>query len=241
VKALVIQHADIEGAGLIGEMFDDLGWSMDVREMYRPGVSLPGDLNDHQALVILGGPMGADDEDDYPYLAEVKNLIRLAVDRRIPTLGICLGGQLIARALGAKVRPKAATEIGWFPVRLTDSGRQAPLFHGLPDEFMVFQWHNDTFDLPPGASHLAASVLCRHQAFSYGEHVWALQFHLEITPAMIEEWVAAYADELKKIGGREASRELLERTKQLWPKQQQQSGRFLYNLGNLLQKLLGNV
>ncbi len=235
MQALVIQHVEIEGVGLLGEIFYNLGWKMDMRQMYRPGISLPGNLENHDALVILGGPMGADDDTAYPYLTEVKNLIRLAVKQYIPTVGFCLGGQLIARALGAKVLPNAATEIGWYPLRLTSLGCREVLFEGLPDEFMVFQWHNDTFEIPEGAFHLASSETCRNQAFSYQEKVWALQFHLEVTPEMIKTWIEAYADELTKADGDQAIKKLLQQTEQLWPQQQKYSKQFLSNLGGLIE------
>jgi GMP synthase (glutamine-hydrolysing) len=126
--------------------------------------------------------------DDLPWIPHEIAAIQEAVHRGIPVLGICLGSQLIARALGARVYRNTEKEIGWFPLHWTSAAAADPLFHGFSDPQTVFQWHGETFDLPPGAQHLAYSAACRHQAFRVG-NVYGIQFHLEVTPPIIEDWL----------------------------------------------------
>ena len=142
------------------------------------------------ALIILGGPMNIYEEDEFPWLANEKRFIREAIATGKPVLGICLGAQLIADALGAKVLRNSHKEIGWFPLHLTDVALTLPLFEGLPERFTAFHWHGDTFDLPQDATHLATSAACNHQAFLYGECVLGLQFHLECNHAAIAKMIA---------------------------------------------------
>ena len=140
---------------------------------------------DYAALIFLGGPMSVND--DLPYLRREMEIIREAIGRLQPVLGICLGAQLIAKALGAKVYANAQKEIGWFDLHFTPAAAADPLFSGLKTE-TVFHWHGETFDLPSGADLLASSELCRNQAFRVNSHVYGLQFHLEVTPAMVADW-----------------------------------------------------
>jgi GMP synthase-like glutamine amidotransferase len=137
-------------------------------------------------LIFMGGPMSAND--DFAYLRQELEIIRQAVDRGQPVLGVCLGSQLLAKALGARVYRNAAKEIGWFDVHLTDAGGRDPVLSGLDPTETVFHWHGETFDLPDGAVGLAYSRLTRHQAFRVGPNAYGLQFHLEVTPEMISDW-----------------------------------------------------
>jgi GMP synthase (glutamine-hydrolysing) len=157
---------------------------------------VPPKLDDIDWLIIMGGPMGAYEENLYPWLAAEKRFIGQAIKQGIKVLGICLGAQLIAAAIGAKVYPNAHKEIGWFPINLTKDGKTSKLFRGLPAEIIAYHWHGDTFDLPFGAKHLAESTACKNQAFSYKNHVLALQFHLDVRKDNIEEWVQSGAEEL---------------------------------------------
>lgn len=221
MQALVVQHVTCEGLGKLEQVLVEKGWRLDIRCMDRPGAVLPESLGNYDAFVILGGPMGAYEEDIYPYLSQVQELVREAVKMRLPTVGICLGCQLIARALGATVKPNLAKEIGWHQVHLTPAGRLTPLFNGMPSEIPVFQWHSDTFSLPKGALLLAKGGSCINQAFVYGSHVdggyaWGLQFHPEVSPEIIENWVRLYADELADFGGPEAAERLLQETRERW-------------------------
>ena len=122
--------------------------------------------------------------------------LQRAVAHGIPLLGICLGSQLLAKALGARVYRNPQKEIGWYTVDLTPAGAADPLFAGLASPVPVFQWHGDAFDLPAGARALASSPLCAHQAFRYGDRVYGLLFHLELAPAIIHRWLEAFQDEL---------------------------------------------
>jgi GMP synthase-like glutamine amidotransferase len=139
----------------------------------------PPDMKTIDGLIILGGPMNIYEEETYPWLAIEKRSIREAIDSGKPVLGICLGSQLIADALGAKVLQNAHKEIGWLPIRFTETALRLALFTGFPESLTVFHWHGDTYFLPEGAVHLAASDACKNQAFLYGERVLGLQFHLE--------------------------------------------------------------
>jgi GMP synthase (glutamine-hydrolysing) len=152
-------------------------------------------------LVILGGPIGVNDAGLYPFLRDELVFIerRLAAGR--PTLGICLGAQLIAHALGARIYPAAHKELGWAPLTLTESGRRSCLRFVAPEETPVLHWHGDTFDLPAGAEHLAATDLCPHQAFSWGAATLALQFHLEVVAVEVERWLIGHTLELATTPG----------------------------------------
>jgi GMP synthase (glutamine-hydrolysing) len=138
----------------------------------------------------MGGPMGVYEGEKHAFLPREIDFIEKAVSRGVPTLGVCLGAQLLARALGSPVYPHRFREIGWYPLRLTPEGRKDPAFRRWPPRARVFQWHGDTFDLPQGAALLARSPLCENQAFRHGRTAYGLQFHLEVTPAMIGEWLA---------------------------------------------------
>jgi GMP synthase-like glutamine amidotransferase len=141
------------------------------------------------ALIILGGPMGVGEEDNYPFLRWEKRIIRAAIDEAVPILGICLGAQLIAATLGTPVFHGPVKEIGWTPISITPHGQVDSLLGYLPESATVFQWHGDGFELPTGAIHLASSVNFKNQAFRVGKSIYGLQFHLEVTPRMIERWI----------------------------------------------------
>ncbi len=182
---LAFRHVPFEGVGRIGPLLAERGMAVEYADLYRPDAPLP-DISQAAALIFLGGPMSANDP--YPYLQHEIGFIRAAVDRSQPVLGICLGAQLLARALGAPVYPSPAKEIGWFDIHPTAEAAGDPLFSVLEPTETVFHWHGETFDLPPGASRLAYSAACPNQAFRAGRTVYGLQFHLEITPEMIADW-----------------------------------------------------
>lgn len=152
-------------------------------------------------LVVLGGPIGAYEESLYPFLLDELRLIERRVAADKPILGICLGCQLMARALGAKVYPGKAKEIGWSPLTLTDAGRASPLAHLAGCDHRVLHWHGDTFELPAGVELLASTPLTAHQAFRRGANALALQFHVEVEPAQIERWLVGHACEIAGVGG----------------------------------------
>ena len=171
-----------------GNMLDALSVPYLIHHPYR-GDKLP-ELEQIAALIVMGGAMGASDEQRYPFLGDLKQLIRKPVAARIPYLGICLGGQLLAAALGAKVVSGRWEELGTLPVQLTEEGTGDKLFRGIDMQFSTFQWHHDSFDIPEGGLLLASSAACPHQAFRVGECAWGLQFHPEVTEAIIRDWCA---------------------------------------------------
>ena len=234
MRLLMIQHVACEGPGLLADVLSRQGWELDIRYMDKSGTALPDNLDDYQAFIILGGPMGAYEEGRYPYLFHIQKLVRVAAKCNIPTVGICLGGQLIARALGADVGPNPTKEIGWYPVRLLPEGKASPLFHDLPPAFSVFQWHGDTFALPDGAVLLASGEACHNQAFVYANHIWALQFHLEVTPSMIASWSEIYVNELVNYGGPGAAALLMLNTQVRWEAMRPWREQFLSNLTAIL-------
>jgi len=195
---LVFQHDPLEDLGIFAQVLEkhDLGFCP-IR-FYEGGMPTEP-WEDVAALVILGGPMSVHDEERYPFLKVEKAIIRTAIKEGIPTLGICLGAQLIAAATGADVYQGNIKEIGWFPVSVTPDGQIDPLLGYLPAKPTVFQWHGDSFDLPKGAQRLASSLYYHNQAFRIGKHIYGLQFHLEVTPAMIERWMDFYWKQLAQI------------------------------------------
>jgi GMP synthase-like glutamine amidotransferase len=193
MSILIIKHVEIEGPGVIEDCLKEERIPYQILNL-ESGLHLPK-LDDFSAIVILGGPMNVYEEDRYPFLREEDLFIKEAIQRGKGVLGICLGAQLMAKALGAKVTKALVKEIGWFDVLLTGAGSHDPLFSGLPKQFPVFQWHEDTFDLPSAGKLIATSNSVPHQAFRYGENAYGLQFHLEVTEEMIHEWMKAYEDE----------------------------------------------
>lgn len=153
-------------------------------------------LDEFDWLIVMGGPMNIYEHDKYPWLVREKEFIRRAIDADKIVLGICLGAQLMADVLGGKVYRNEHKEIGWFPIRLTADAMSSPVFRVLPEEFVAFHWHGDTFDIPPGAVRTAESQACRSQAFVMGKAV-GLQFHLESSMDSIDHLILNCSDELK--------------------------------------------
>jgi GMP synthase-like glutamine amidotransferase len=195
VNVLIAKHVDIEGPGLIEACLRKAKIPYQVLSL-EAGSRLPR-LDDLTHIVILGGPMNVYEEDRYPFLIEEDLFIKEALQRGKSILGICLGAQLIAKALGAKIFKASVKEIGWYDVSLTRIGSIDPFFSRLPKTFSVFQWHGDTFEIPHGAVLIATSPLVPHQAFRYGENAYGLQFHLEVTQDIIREWMESYEEELE--------------------------------------------
>jgi GMP synthase-like glutamine amidotransferase len=213
MKIHYFQHVPFEGLGNMEAWIHSRGYDLSSTRFYE-AATLPKPEN-MDWLIVMGGPMGAYDEPAYPWLAAEKRLIAESINQGIKVLGICLGAQLIASVLGAKVYANAQKEIGWFPLRLTPDGLTSPWFSGLPGELTVFHWHGDTFDLPAGAKHLAESAGCKHQAFSYRDNVLALQFHLDVRSDNIAEWIENGADELVTDPYIQTARQMLARKDQL--------------------------
>lgn len=222
-RVLVIQNVAIEGSGLIGTTMQEAGWELDTKLMEDGRDSLPPTLKGYHALIILGGPMNVYETDSYPYLRQVDELIAQGLAGGVPMLGLCLGAQLLAKNLGAPVVRNPVQEIGWYAVKLTPQGMASPLFAGLPGDFPVFQWHGDRFHIPVGGAHLATAPDCAEQAFAYGDRVFGLQFHLEVTGEMISIWLHAYLDEIVAFGGPKAAEEIMRTTRILEPGHRQRA------------------
>ncbi|MBI5194404.1 MAG: gamma-glutamyl-gamma-aminobutyrate hydrolase family protein [Nitrospirae bacterium] len=195
---LVLQHIECEDLGTIGPAMSVRGIGAKYIRLFD-GEPVPQDIEQYSGLIILGGPMNVYEEDEYPYLKYEDVLIKKAIHKGSPVLGICLGGQLIAKATGAMVKKGAKKEIGWYKLNLTQGGKEDKAFGRLPEEITVFQWHGDTFDIPQGAEHLAGSELFSNQAYRVGNNVYGLQFHLEVTEKTINKWIAEYQDELAAL------------------------------------------
>lgn len=198
-SVVAIRHVAFEDLGTLATVLSSRGAAVRYLEA---GVD---DLAHFDAckpdlLVILGGPIGAYEESTYPFIKDEVQLLeqRLAAD--LPTLGICLGAQLMARALGARVFPGPAKEIGWSPLTLTEAGRASPLTHLAGDKTSMLHWHGDTFDLPEGATLLASTDLCRHQVFSWGRAALGFQCHPEAQAAALERWYIGHACEIAGAG-----------------------------------------
>jgi GMP synthase (glutamine-hydrolysing) len=199
-KATVLRHVCFEDLGTFEPLLAAKGYSIESREAAIFDFALM-DPVEPDLMVILGGPIGAYEEDLYPFLAAELAAVgeRLAASR--PTLGICLGAQLMARALGARVYPGPAKEIGWAPIELSEEGSHSPLVHLSSKDTYVLHWHGDTFDLPEGATHLASTAICHNQAFSWGGCALALQFHPEVSRRNLERWLVGHALEIAKTDG----------------------------------------
>ena len=183
-----LYHAPTETLGLIKSCLDKRGLNLTEHNVYE-GCQVPSFSPAIQALIVMGGPMNVDETHRYPFLDTEVKLIKQATLAGRPVLGICLGAQLIAKALGSRVYPNSVREVGWHPIEILPEARKDRLFAEAPQTFDVLHWHGDTFDLPAGAVHLAKSHNCVHQAFRWGPLAWGLQFHLEVTPEMVEAWV----------------------------------------------------
>lgn len=195
--ALALRHLAFEDLGLIEPLL--LARGFDVR-YHEAGVDdfAAIDLAAVDLLVVLGGPISVEDEDRFPWLADEVALIRQRLDARRPLLGLCLGAQLMARALGARVKPMGWKEIGFSPLTLTAAG-QGTALAALGDQPML-HWHGDQFELPVGMVSLAATAVCPHQAFAPNERALGLQFHPEVEPARFEQWLVGHIDELERAG-----------------------------------------
>jgi len=201
-EILIIKHVEIEGPDTIEEFFKNTSWNIRIIDLSK-GDSLNRDFKDIAAVISLGGPMNVYEEKKYPFLKDEDEFLKKALKEKIPILGICLGAQLLAKACGAKVKKAPKEEIGWYKINLTDKGKKDTLFRGLDFQLDVFQWHEDMFEIPKDALHLAESQGSPNQAFKFGENAYGLQFHIEVTPKMIESWVNEYKESQERFNAKD--------------------------------------
>jgi GMP synthase (glutamine-hydrolysing) len=195
--AVAIRHVDFEHLGIIAPILNDAGYTARIADAGLDDLTSP-EIANADLIVVLGGPIGAFEEAQYPFVADELRVLETRLASGRPTLGICLGAQLMARALGARVYPGPAKEIGWSELSLSEEGRASPLRHlsGVP----VLHWHGDTFDLPAGAVRLASTTICANQAFAIGRNMLGLQFHGETDAREIERWLIGHAAEIAATG-----------------------------------------
>ena len=183
----LLQHAGFEGPGLIADWAEAHSIILYIRHLYR-GDAVP-DPDEVQGLIVMGGPMNANEDSRFPFLTAEKALIRALLAAERPVLGICLGAQLLASALGARVYQQAEPEIGWFSVRQPNASPLPPMLAKLPSVSLAFHWHGDTFDLPAGATNWMSSEACQHQLFTLGERALGVQYHPEVDADAIDLFV----------------------------------------------------
>jgi GMP synthase-like glutamine amidotransferase len=198
MRVLVVQNFEDEGLGQLGTALAEVDAELDLRRPYR-GESLPQDASGHDALIVLGGGQNALDDAACPYFPALLALMRDFGDSGRAVLGVCLGSQLLARAYGAKNLLGAAPEFGWRKVSRTEEGTADPVLGVAPEDFPIFQWHDDTFTLPPGAVHLARNDAAGNQAFRVGRAAYGIQFHFEADRSQVSRWNVAFADILAEL------------------------------------------
>ncbi|GMR05195.1 MAG: GMP synthase [Thermodesulfobacteriota bacterium] len=197
-KILIIQHVESEGPGIIGTAIAAAGFDMEYVRLYL-GERVPQRADGFSAVIAMGGPMGVYEEKKHPFIKYELRLMEDAFKADLPVMGICLGAQMLARAAGAPVYKGRIKEIGFYKVRLTGHGVSDPLLTGLPPEFTVFQWHGDTFDIPPNSVNLASSDAFPHQLIRVGRRSYGFQFHFEVTLDMVKEFLQVNSEELAGV------------------------------------------
>jgi GMP synthase (glutamine-hydrolysing) len=212
-KLLVMQHVPREPLGVLDPLLRAAGFRIRYVNFARDPFAQV-DVRRYDGLIVLGGPMNVDQIDRFPHLLHEIEVLQAAIEREIPTLGICLGAQLLAAALGAHVHPNPVREIGWYPLTMSPAAQSDPLFQHLDSSTPVFQWHAYTFTEPRETVHLASSESCANQAFRYRDFAYGLQFHLEVDAELIQRWLqhSQLQHELEPLGGEKHVREVQAQT-----------------------------
>lgn len=199
-KAVTIRHVPVEDLGSFERVLSANGFAIEYRDAITDDFAAIDPLAP-DLLVVMGGPVGVYEQEIYPFLKDELRLLERRFKANKPTLGVCLGSQLMASALGARVYPGGRKELGWSPVSLTEAGERSALRHVAPALTPVVHWHGDTFDLPDGAVRLASTSLYANQAFAWGDRALALQFHPEVTESLLERWFISCGAEIASVGG----------------------------------------
>jgi GMP synthase-like glutamine amidotransferase len=237
-RAIILEHVVHEGPARVAKALERAGFELD-RHALHAGAPVPANLDGTELLVVMGGPMGVGDIGDarYPFLAPELELLRAAVARDFPTLGICLGAQLLAAAAGARVYPnvtgeppRATREVGWGAVHFVPSTNEEPALAGLDPAEIVLHWHGDTFDLPRGATLLASTLSCPHQMFRLGRRQYGLQFHIELDEPDLETWLAADTDYVRGALGPDGAERIRRESARFMPRFRQRGDRWLDRL-----------
>ncbi len=230
---LFIKHISIEGSSLLGKFFRDKG--LDVAEIdLSLGDEIPKNTDNLDAVISLGGPMNVYEEDKHPFLLKENKFIQKVVKEEVPFLGICLGSQLLAKACKAKVVKSPTKEIGFYKLFLTNDGLADPLFKDLRENFDVFQWHEDMFEIPKDGKLLAQSQFCHNQAFRLGKNAYGVQFHLEVEDKDIALWANSYWQE--KDDKKEKLEEILQGYKKINKMFSQNSTRIFENFYQIIKE-----
>lgn len=201
-KILVVKHVPHEGLGTFEKPLKAAGAELQYLEAYEKGAVFPG-ANDLEGLIVMGGPMSVNEQKTYPFLKQECALIEQILKQQKPFMGVCLGAQLLAHVLGAEVSALPMKEIGWHPIMREPDADEDPMWEPFGQTETVFQWHGETFDLPKKAQQLFSAPLCPEQGFRYGKNAYGLQFHIEVSPAMIKSWmkVPVMKKELAELKG----------------------------------------
>lgn len=189
---LILQNEWADPAGYLGELLQEKSIAYDVCHVEEEALPAP---TGYAAIIALGGSQHLYEREKYPYFRAEEALIRQIVQQDIPFLGICLGGQLLASALGGEVKRHSDTEIGFYDIPLTTEGLTDPLYTGFPGHHTTFHWHEDTFELPTGSVLLASNSITTNQAFRYGPRAYGIQYHIELTPAMLYDWMTHFDEQ----------------------------------------------
>ncbi len=199
-KLYVFQHVPHEGLGTFEPTFRTHGVELQFFHSYREDLSGVKLGSDCSGVVVMGGPMSANDGEKLPFIREELRLIETALNQDLPFLGVCLGSQLLAKALGMRVYRGERKEIGWYPLWIRPEAKDDPVFKEFPPRLEMFQWHGETFEQPSGSQLLASSELYLNQAFRYGKRAYGLQFHAEMSPEMIQDWQREGQAEIEAAG-----------------------------------------
>jgi GMP synthase (glutamine-hydrolysing) len=226
---LVIRHEKCTSLGMLEKAAKENNSSIQYLDISQ-GEGLTKPIENYSHIVVLGGTISAYQDDEYPFLRDEFKLLERAIAHKIPTLGICLGSQILAKVLGAPVRRgESGREAGWCEVQLTEAAKTDPLLREFPDRFKVFQSHQDTFDLPSNSTHLAKSETYLNQAFCYQDFVWAIQFHLEMDDAVIQDCSALITQELEESQIQDSVDQMLTEAKYFSPLVTPLAHQFMHN------------